>query len=452
MGFNICYQREYGEKLVSAQYAASLVKSGDAIVLAAFAARPAEFQKALANRKEELFGVDIGWASSSRPEDAALADPTLEHFRCHSWFYGTVDRILAEQGCVDYRINQLGHSHYQFAMDDWPLDIYIQQVSTMDEHGCFYFGITNNSSFDLCQKAKLVIVEVNDNIPKVPGGSEEFIHISMVDFIIEGVSPPLMELPPIKEASSVDKAMAQLLLEEIQDGACLQLGIGTLPNLLGELICKSNLKDMGIHTEMFCDSMISMFEAGVVTGRRKNIDRCKMVFSFALGTRNTYEFMNNNPLLASYSNRYTNNPQIIAMNDRVVSINNALAVDLFSQVSSESSGFRQISGTGGQLEFTQAAWYSNEGKGFLCLSSTYTDKNGELKSRIVPALPEGSIVTTPRTWVDFVVTEYGKARLKSKSSWERAELMIGLAHPDFRDDLVRQAEDKKIWRRTNKIL
>lgn len=445
------YQQEYRSKLITAERAAGLVQSGYTVGLGDFAGRPADFQKALAKRKEELYGVDIHWASALRPDDMILADPTLEHFRCHAWFYGGYDRIMGDQGLIDFVPCQLGHKHYQHLMEDWPLDIYVQQVSPMDDNGCFHFGITNIESFELCLKSRVVVLETNENMPRIPGGTEEFIHISMVDFIIEGTSPPLPELPPAKEPSPVDQAMAELLLEEIPDRACLQLGIGSLPNLLGELICKSNLKDLGIHTEMFCDSMISLFEAGIVTGRYKNIDRCKMVFSFAMGSREAYNFMDGNPLLASYSTKYTNNPRTIALNDRVMSINNALSVDLFGQVCSESSGFRHISGTGGQLEFTQGSWYSKEGKGFLCLSSTYTDKSGQLKSRIVPSLPLGSIVTTPRTCVDYIVTEHGKARLKSRSAWERTELLIGLAHPDYRDDLLKEAEANQIWRRTNKI-
>jgi acyl-CoA hydrolase len=446
------YRQEYRSKLITADQAAGLVQSGDKVGLGEFAGRPADFQNALAKRKDELYDVDIHWASALKPDDAVLVDPTREHFRCHAWFFGGVDRAMGDQGLIDYAPCQLGHKHYQqVLMEDWPLDVYVQQVSPMDEHGFFFFGISNLTSFDFCLKSKLVILEINENMPKIPGGSEECIHISMVDYIIEGTSPPLPELPPAKEPTAVDQAMAELLLEEIPDRACLQLGIGSLPNLLGELLCKSGLKDLGIHTEMFCDSMFSLFEAGVVTGRYKNIDRCKIVFSFAMGTRETYRFMDGNPLLASYPCKYTNNPRTIALNDRVVSINNALTVDLLSQVCSESSGPRQISGTGGQLEFTQAAWYSNGGKGFLCLSSTYTDKNGQVKSRIVPTLPTGSVVTTPRACVDYIVTEYGKARLKNKTAWERAELLIGLAHPAFRDDLIREAAAKKIWTHTNKI-
>jgi acyl-CoA hydrolase len=215
------------------------------------------------------------------------------------------------------------------------------------------------------------------------------------------------------------------------------------------MICQAGLQDLGIHTEMFTDSMKTMFEKGIATGRYKNIDRCKMVLTFAIGTRETYEFMRENPLIASHTSRYTNDPAVIARNDRVISINNALSVDLFGQVCAESSGPRHISGTGGQLEFVNGARFSRDGKSFLCLSSTYADKAGEAKSRIVPMLASGSAITTPRASVDYIVTEYGLARLKGLPSWKRAEVLIGLAHPDFREELEKQARQMNIWRRSN---
>jgi acyl-CoA hydrolase len=197
--------------------------------------------------------------------------------------------------------------------------------------------------------------------------------------------------------------------------------------------------------------MVELFDRGLVTNRYKTIDRGKIGFSFCLGTKETYEFISGNPLMASYPASFSNNPRTIAMNDKVVSINNALEIDLFSQVCSESSGFRQISGTGGQLNFVEGAYYSRGGKSFLCLTSTYTDKKGELHSRIVPTLAPGGIVTTPRASVDYIVTEYGKECLKGRSTWARAEKLVNIAHPAFRDDLIKEAERMKIWRLSNKL-
>lgn len=442
------YNSLYREKLVSAQQAAGLINSGDVLMYATFLGRPVDFDQELACRRDDLTNVQIyccGGMSSPLME-TPLAGP--EHFTCNSWFFGAMDRKMHDQGQMFYCPIQFSQLQDVIAGESFPLDYYVQQVSPMDRYGYFSFGPANTYSFEACLKAHQVIVEVNQNIPRIPGGSEDAIHISMVDYVIEGSNSRLFELPPSQEATAADQDMARLVLEEIGDGACLQLGIGALPNLLGDLLCDAGLKDLGIHTEMYTESMTRLFQEGVVTGRHKTTDRGKIAFSFALGTRKTYDFMHQNPLMASHCGRYTNNPKIIALNDRVVAINNVVQVDLFSQVCSESSGPRHISGTGGQLDFVTGAWYSKEGKSFLCLNSTYTDKNGDVHSRIVPMLTLGSIVTTPRTSVDFIVTEYGKVRLKGKPTWERAELLIGISHPRFRDELVRQAGEMNIWRRT----
>ncbi len=240
-------------------------------------------------------------------------------------------------------------------------------------------------------------------------------------------------------------------MDEIEDGSCLQLGIGGLPNVIGAKIADSDLKDLGIHTEMLVDSCVDMYNAGRITGRKKTIDTHKMAYTFAMGTDKLYAFLDNNPMCASYPVSYTNDPRIIGMNAKVIAINNALEVDLFSQVCSESVGTRHISGTGGQLDFIFGAFASRGGKGLICLASTYTDKEGNLQSRIKPTITPGSIVTVPRSITHYVVTEYGIVQLKGKSTWQRADALISIAHPDFRDDLIKFAEEMNIWTRTNKI-
>ncbi len=447
------YYQEYQEKLITAEKAAGLVKSGDRILYAVFLGRPVDFDLALAQRKEELYDVHITQCAGNTPGSAntAFVDPSREHFTSTSWFLDGVERKLHDQNMMYYNPVQFGQLQDIIGSDLFNYDIYVQKVSPMDEHGFFSFGLANVNSLESCLAAKTLILEVNENMPRVPGGSEDSIHISMADYIIESSNTSLLVLPPARAASSVDKAMAELLLKEIPDRACLQLGIGALPNLLGDLLCESDLKDLGIHTEMFVDSMVKLFDSGIVTNRFKGTDRGKITFTFALGSRETYDFMDKNPLMASHCGRYTNNSRIIALNDNFISINNTVMVDLYSQACSESSGTRQISGTGGQLDFINGAWLSRGGKSFLCLSSSYTDKAGRHKSRIVPVMPPGSIITTARTFIDYLVTEYGVVQMKGKSTWQRAELLISIAHPEFRDELIKQAEIMKIWRRSNKI-
>jgi len=223
-----------------------------------------------------------------------------------------------------------------------------------------------------------------------------------------------------------------------------------LPNAVGSRIAKSDLKEIGIHTEMFTDSMVDMVESGRVTGTRKEIDQGKIVYTFALGSKRTYEFLHNNPMCAIYPVNYTNDPFQIAQNEKVMAINNCVEVDLFGQVSSESSGPRHISGTGGQIDFTYGAFRARGGKPFICMSSTYQN-NGRKESRITATLPRGTVVSVPRSMACYIVTEYGIVNLKGKSTWERAEALIGVAHPEFREELIANAEKLGIWRRSNKI-
>jgi acyl-CoA hydrolase len=287
---------------------------------------------------------------------------------------------------------------------------------------------------------------VNSNIPKCLGGNQESIHISRVTHVVEGCNSPLLEVPPTKPTET-DILIAKHLMKEIEDGCCLQLGIGGLPNVIGDMIADSDLKDLGLHTEMMVDSCVDLYEKGRITGARKVIDKYKMAYTFAMGTRKLYDFLDDNPVCASYPVNYINDPRIIALNPKVVAINSALEVDLFSQVASESVGPRHISGTGGQLDFIMGAFYSRGGKGIISLPSTYTDKQGQKKSRIVPTLAPGTIITVPRSMVHYVATEFGIVQLKGKSTRERAEALIGIAHPCFREELIADAERMGIWKR-----
>jgi butyryl-CoA:acetate CoA-transferase len=251
-------------------------------------------------------------------------------------------------------------------------------------------------------------------------------------------------------ATDVDKAVAKLIVEEIPDGACLQLGIGGMPNAVGSMIAESDLKDLGVHTEMYVDAFVDIAKAGKITGARKNIDRYRQVYGFGAGTKKMYDYLDENPEMMSAPVSYTNDIRSIAALDNFISINNAVDIDLFGQINAESAGTKHISGAGGQLDFVLGAYLSKGGKSFVCFSSTFKDKNGELHSRIMPTLNPGSIVTDTRANTHFVVTEYGKVNLKGLSTWQKAEALISIAHPDFRDELIAEAEKMHIWRRSNR--
>ena len=324
------------------------------------------------------------------------------------------------------------------------------QVPPMDEHGFFSLSLAPSHLADMCARAKCIIVEVNENMPWVYGLTGTELHINDVTMIVEGDNPNVATLGSTGEPTEVDLAVAKLVVNEIPDGACLQLGIGGMPNTIGSLIAQSDLKDLGVHTEMYVDGFVDMALAGQITGKNKAVDPGRQVFAFAAGSKKMYDYMERNPEVMGAPVDYTNDVCVIAQLDNFMSINNCIDVDLFGQVNAESAGIRHISGTGGQLDFAMGAYMSKGGKSFICMSSSMTDKNGNLKSRIVPTLTPGSIATDPRTCVHYLVTEYGIINLKGLNVWERAAQIISIAHPDLREDLIKDAEKMGIWRRSNK--
>ena len=243
--------------------------------------------------------------------------------------------------------------------------------------------------------------------------------------------------------------VGRLIVEQIPNGACLQLGIGGMPNTVGSMIAQSDLKDLGVHTEMYVDGFVDMAMAGKLTGRNKALDRGRQVYAFAAGTQKLYDYVDRNPAVMAAPVDYTNDVRVLAQLDNFISINNAIDMDLFGQVNAESAGLKHISGTGGQLDFVMGAYLSNGGKSFICMSSTVTGKDGAVKSRIVPTLTPGSIATDPRSCVQYIVTEHGMINLKGLSTWERAEAIISIAAPQFREQLIQDAEKMGIWRRSN---
>ncbi|QGT98655.1 4-hydroxybutyrate coenzyme A transferase [Candidatus Syntrophocurvum alkaliphilum] len=441
---------EYKKKLVSADEAAKVVKTGDWVDYGWCVGHSYDVDKAIANRASELTDVKLrGGVTMWMPAIFQIENPEA-HFTWNSWHYSGVDRKINDMGCGYYAPIRYSEVPRYYRENVEPIAVAICQVAPMDEHGYFNFGPQASHQMATFDVSTIKIVEVNNNMPRCLGGTEVGIHISEVDYIVEGSNPPLPQLGSAVP-SEADEKVAALIVDEIPNGACLQLGIGGMPNAVGMMIAKSDLKDLGVHTEMYVDAFVDISMAGKITGLKKNIDRGRQSFAFAAGTSKLYDYLHNNPQIMSCTVDYTNDPSVVGMIDNFMSINNAVEIDLFGQVNSESSGTKHISGTGGQLDFVMGAYRSKGGKSFVCLSSTY-GKAGEPKSRIVPTMKPGSITTDSRTVVHWVVTEYGKVNLKGKSTWERAEALISIAHPDFRDELIREAEKMKIWRKSNKIV
>jgi len=439
---------EYQSKLRTAEEAVKMVKSGDWVDYGFGVTMPIELDKALAARKDELTDVNIRGMLLMRVPEVIKADPHRYSFYYNSWHFSGIDRKLYKQGLCDF-IPMVYRNKASFYRNYLQVNVAMIQVAPMDRHGFFNFSLTNSATKAILDKAETVILEVNENLPRTLGGFDECIHISEIDYIVEGQNPAIPTLPRAS-STEVDKRIAELVVDEMVNGSTIQLGIGALPSAVGELIAQSDLKDLGCHTEMLVDAYLDMYNAGKLTNKKKTLNPGKAAWSFALGSQELYDWVNDNPFLASYPSSYVNEPSIIRQQDNMVAINNAVEVDMFGQISSESSGVNHISGTGGQLDYVTGAAVAEGGKAFICLTSTYQDKNGEVHSRIVPTLNIGEIVTVPRSQSQFIVTEFGKVNLAGRSTWERAELLISIAHPDFRESLIHEAEKMKIWRRTNK--
>lgn len=425
-------------RAISAIEAASMVKSGMWLDLGGVNSQSETFDRALAARCDELTDVKIRSCLSIRPLAFLEADPEGRHFQAYNWHFGGYDRMKHDAGRMVYIPLNLGEvpDYYRRLLE--PPDIAVIRTTPVDERGYFNFGPTNAWIRAVIERAKTVMVEVAPNLPHVFGAQNE-VHISEVDYVVEGGEAGAAEF---KNApmSDVDRTVANYIAENIDDGACVQIGIGAMPNAVCTLLAQSGIKDLGIHTEMLTDGCIDLWKAGCVTGVKKKLDPGKVVFTFALGSKYLYDAITRNPVMECHPVDYTNLPHVIMQNDDVVSINNTTQVDLQGQAASESDGHRHLTGTGGQLQFVRGAYASKNGKSFMLLSSTY-ERKGVRKSRIVLNLTPGNIVTTPRSDIMYVVTEYGITNLKAKSVADRARSLIALAHPDFREELERQAYD-----------
>ncbi len=423
----------YKDKLVPAEEAVKIIKSGDNVVLPLGCGEPPALVEAMAGRRNELEGVRVHqMLPLGKP---SYLDPSMaKSFRHVSWFTSAANRQGVNEGWADF---MPGHFHQYPGMfrDYVRVDVFMGTVSPMDERGYFSFGLSVDYTSTAAAGARIVLLEVNPNMPRTRGDS--LIHISEVDFIVENEAPvPEISIPPL---SAEDKIIGCYIAEMIEDGSTIQLGIGAMPNAVAQAL--QNKSNLGIHTEMITDGMVDLVESGVVTGRKKTLHPGKIIGSFAAGSRRLYDFLNENPMVEMYPVSYVNDPYVIGQNHKMVSINASLEVDLLGQCASETIGPRQFSATGGQSDFARGCLRSPGGKGFIALHSTA--KKGTV-SKIVPFLQQGAVVSCSKNDVDHIVTEYGVAKLRGKTARERALAMISIAHPDFRAELREAARKMRL--------
>lgn len=428
------WMQEYHSKLASPEEAARLVESNYRVYYSGNAAAPFSLIKALVQRKEELQNVQLNHVLLLGEDP--IGDPSMEgHFRHNSLFVGPADRKTVNEGRADYVPVFLFQIPRLFQQRIIPLDVAIVQTSPPDEHGFLSLGVEVLASKAAAENARKVIVQVNDQMPRVLGNC--FLHVSQVTAIVEE-STPIPELPrhPISE---VERKIAGLVTPLIEDGSTLQFGIGGIPD--GVLSQLEGKRDLGIHTELVSDGVMEAIEKGIITGRKKTLHRDRAVLTFALGSKRLYEYLHNNPLFEAHPSDYTNNPFIVAQHDNMVAINSALEVDLTGQVCSDSIGTYIYSGFGGQVDFIRGSAQSKGGKPIIALPAT---AKNETMSRIVSVLKLGAGVVTSRADVHYIVTEFGVAHLFGKNLRERAEALISVAHPKFREGLEAEAKKRKL--------
>jgi itaconate CoA-transferase len=427
---------QYAKKLTTPDEAVREIKSGSTLSFGMAAGQPPALLGAIASRLRsgDLGDIRIYYQQAMKhAAETILADDVLHAVHPHPLFMTDVDRrIVDKQRHSGQKIlNYIPSYFYQvprLLTEFIPIDTFVIAVSPMDNAGYFSLGTNNDYSSAVIRSCGKSIVEVNRNMPRVFG--ESLVHVSEVDNIVEN-DVPLLEAaahPVLPEDDLIGKIVAEL----IPDGATIQLGIGGIPNAVCR--CLTHHKDLGIHSEMMSSGMADLIECGAVNGRRKTLHRWKHVFTFALGDRHLYELMHDNPAMESYPSSHVNHPSVIAQNTNMISVNSAIEIDLYGQVSAESMQWHEFSGTGGALDFMRGAFDSPGGKSVLALHSTA--QHGTV-SRIVPRIT--SLVTDPRMDTEFVVTEYGIADLKGKSTRERALSLINIAHPKFRDELAKEA-------------
>jgi 4-hydroxybutyrate CoA-transferase len=425
---------DYKAKLKSPAEGVALVKSGDRVYYGGNAAIPQTLVRALAERGSELTGVQLSHVLLIGKDP--LSAPGMEkHFRHNSLFVGPADRQAVNDGRADYMPIFLHQIPRIFEEGIVPLDVAMVQVSPPDEHGFMSLGVETLASKTACQAAKKVVVQVNEKMPRVLGDC--FLHVNRVHAVVEATEP-LPTLVPAP-ATEVERAIAAHVVSLIEPGCTVQMGIGGIPDSVYEAM--EGPLELGVHTEMISDGAMRAIERGVVTGARKSFHPGKVLITFALGSETLYEYLDNNPFIEAHPVSYVNDPVVASRNDNLVAINSAVEIDLTGQVCSDSIGTYIYSGFGGQVDFIRAAARSRGGKPVIAIPATA--KGGEL-SRIVPVLKEGAGVVTSRADVHYVVTEHGIANLFGKNLRQRAEALIAIAAPQFRDELERAAKERKL--------
>ncbi len=425
---------DYRSRIVTADEALSAVRSGQRVYIHNGCAEPTELVKALTRRGPELADVEVLHMATMGIADYIL--PQYEgHFRHNALFIGGNVRDAIAEGRADYTPIFLSEIECLFETGEMPIDVCLIQVSPPDDHGFCSFGVGIDLTLTAAKVAKCVIAQVNAQMPRTYGDS--FIHVSQIDKVVE-VSRPLCELKK-HPCGPVEEAIGKNIAELVPNGACLQLGIGGIPDAV--LANLGNHKDLGIHSEMVSDNIVPLIEAGVVNGQAKNFKPRKIIVGFVLGSKKLFDFVHDNPIFEFHPTCYTNDPFMIARNDNMVAINSAIQVDITGQVCSDSLGQKFYSGFGGQVDFIRGAAHSKGGKPIIAIPSTA--KDGQI-SRISATLTPGAGVVTSRADVHYVATEYGVAYLHGKTVRERAESLISIAHPKFRDEL-REYSEKMHW-------
>jgi 4-hydroxybutyrate CoA-transferase len=423
------WKSEYDRKRVSAAEAMKCVKSGDRVVFAHACGEPLELVDELVARAAELEHVEInhmvamGKGEYCRPEYA-------DAFYHKSLFVGASSREAVKDGRGDY-IPVFFHEIPKLFCEGYlPPDVVLIHVSPPDKHGFCSFGISVDYTKPAAQVAKTVVAQVNPKMPRTHGDS--FIHVSEIDFVVE-TEQDIIELQPPR-IGPVEEAIGRHIAGLVDDGACLQLGIGGIPDAVLAFLHEKN--DLGIHSEMFSEGVVDLYNEGVITNANKAINRDKITATFLMGTRRLYDFVDDNPAVNMYPVNFVNDPYVIGQNDRVVAINSAIQIDLMGQVVADTMGAVQFTGIGGQVDFVRGAARSRDGKAIIALPSTA--KKGSV-SRIVAGLATGTAVTTMRADTDYVVTEHGVAHLRGKGLRERAEALLDIADPAFRDQICEEA-------------